>query len=237
MAVIDAWAQCPNETFMGQPWLESLNRWTGRDGRGQGIAPELMLAAMDAADVQTAMLCAWTGPQGPLITNDEVAALVDAHPDRFVGVAAVDLSDPWGAIATLKHYVTERGFKAIRVVPWLWGLPPNDRHYYPLYVTCIELGIPFLTQIGHTGPLKSSEPGRPIPYLEDVLLDFPDLTVVGGHVGQPWIQEVLSLAHKFPNFHIDTSAYVVGRPARQSSSTSCAAAVAPGSCSGPTFPC
>lgn len=67
------------------------------------------------------------------------------------------------------------------------------------------------TQIGHTGPLRPSEPGRPIPYLERVLLDFPDLTVVGGHVGAPWIREVLSLAMKFPNFHIDTSAYAVHR--------------------------
>jgi uncharacterized protein len=67
------------------------------------------------------------------------------------------------------------------------------------------------TQIGHTGPLLPSEFGRPIPYLDDVLLDFPDLTVVGGHVGFPWMDEVLSLALKYPNFHIDTSAYAVHR--------------------------
>jgi hypothetical protein len=71
--------------------------------------------------------------------------------------------------------------------------------------------VPFCTQIGHTGPLCRSEPGRPIPYLDDVLLDFPDLVVVGGHVGVPWIDEVLSLAHKYPNFHVDTSAYAVHR--------------------------
>lgn len=99
----------------------------------------------------------------------------------------------------------------IRVVPWLWDLPPNDRRYYPIYVACVEAGLPFCTQIGHTGPLCRSEPGRPIPYLDDVLLDFPELVVVGGHVGQPWIEEVLSLARKYPNFHIDTSAYVVRR--------------------------
>jgi len=50
-----------------------------------------------------------------------------------------------------------------------------------------------------------------MPYLEDVLLEFPELTVVGGHVGMPWIHEVLSLAHKCPNFYIDTSAYKVNR--------------------------
>ena len=75
----------------------------------------------------------------------------------------------------------------------------------------VELGIPFCTQIGHTGPLCPSEPGRPIPYLETVLLEFPELVVIGGHVGAPWIDEVLFLAKKFPNFYIDTSAYAVHR--------------------------
>ncbi len=56
-----------------------------------------------------------------------------------------------------------------------------------------------------------SETGRPIPYLEDVLLDFPELVVVGGHVGFPWIDELISLTVKFPNFYVDTSAYAVHR--------------------------
>ena len=103
------------------------------------------------------------------------------------------------------------GFVAVRIVPWLWNLPPNDGRYYPFFAACVELGIPFCTQIDHTGPLCPSEPGRPIPYLDDVLLEFPDLVVVGGHVGYPWIDEVISLAIKYPNFYIDTSAYAVHR--------------------------
>jgi predicted TIM-barrel fold metal-dependent hydrolase len=58
----------------------------------------------------------------------------------------------------------------LRLVPWLWNLPPNDRRYYPLFVECVELGIPFCTRVGHTGPLRPSETGRPIPYLGEVAL-------------------------------------------------------------------
>ena len=75
----------------------------------------------------------------------------------------------------------------------------------------MELGIPFLTQVGHTGPLRSSETGRPIPYLDDVALDFPELTIVGGHIGYPWTAEMIALATKYPNVYIDTSAYTVRR--------------------------
>ena len=36
-----------------------------------------------------------------------------------------------------------------------------------IYAACVEAGVPFCTQIGHTGPLKRSECGQwPIPDLE-----------------------------------------------------------------------
>jgi predicted TIM-barrel fold metal-dependent hydrolase len=166
---------------------------------------------MDAGGVAVSLLCGWYGPNGVLISNDEVAKAVAAYPGRFAGVAGVDLTDPMGAVREIRRCVTELGFVAVRVVPWLWNLPPNDRRYYPIYVACVELGVPFCTQIGHTGPLMPSEPGRPIPYLDEVLLDFPELVVVGGHVGFPWMSEVISLATKYPNFYVDTSAYAVHR--------------------------
>src|SRR5215468_11691020 len=106
---------------------------------------------------------------------------------------------------------SQMGSRAFASSPWLWALLPNDRRYYPVYATCIDLGVPFCTQIGHTGPLKRSETGRLIPYLEDVLLDFPELVVVGGHVGFPWLDELITLTVKFPNFFVDTSAYTVRR--------------------------
>lgn len=208
--IIDAWAQIPTERFQSQPWLATLLRWTGQED-GIEVDTASTVAAMDAAGVDRALVCAWSSPQGMLIDNDEVAASVAAHPDRLVGVASVDLRRPVAAVAELRRAVEELGHRALRIVPWLWDLPPDDRRYYPLYAACVDLGIPFCTQIGHTGPLCESEPGRPIPYLDRVLLEFPALVVVGGHVGMPWIEEVLSLATKYPNLYIDTSAYAVHR--------------------------
>jgi predicted TIM-barrel fold metal-dependent hydrolase len=213
--VIDAWAQSPTERFLAEPWLASLNRWTRQKEARHEVGADALLSVFDEAGVRRALMCAWCGPNGWLITNDEVARLVECHPDRFAGVASANLHDPMTSVRELRRYVRDHRFKALRIVPWLWGLPPDDRRFYPLYAACCDLGIPFLTQIGHTGPLFSSEPGRPIPYLERVLLDFPELVVVGGHVGFPWMNEVLSLAFKFPNFSIDTSAYSAKRYPRE----------------------
>jgi len=50
--------------------------------------------------------------------------------------------------------------------------------------------------------------GRPIPYLDNVAREFPDLTVVAGHIGHPWTEEMIALATKYETVYIDTSAYI-----------------------------
>jgi len=215
--IVDAWMQHPNAAFLRHPMFAPLLRWRGVDASSlpESIPSEFTVGALDAAKVDRGLVCAWWAPEGPLLSNDEVAALVAAHPDRLVGVASVDLLRPMDAVRELRRCVRKLGLRALRLLPWLWNLPPNDRHYYPLYAECIELGIPFCLQVGHTGPMRPSEPGRPIPYLDEVALDFPELTIVGGHIGYPWHVEMIALATKYPNVYIDTSAYKPSRYPRE----------------------
>lgn len=208
---IDVWAQVTTERMANAPWLEPLLRWTGRAGTLAAPTVQSTLQAMDSAGVEVALLSAWYGPEGSLISNEEVAEQTGSAPGRFRGLASADLRNPMAAVREIRKWVDGKRFVGVRMVPWLWDLPPNDRRYYPIYATCVELGVPFCTQIGHTGPLRRSETGRLIPYLEDVLLDFPELVVVGGHVGFPWLDELITLTVKFPNFYVDTSAYVLRR--------------------------
>lgn len=210
MRIVDAWMQHPTRRFLEQPFFESLRRW-GRQDAIPDVPLSMTIDAMDQAGVAVGLTAAWWGPQGPLISNDEVAAFVHGHPDRLVGVASVNLARPMEGVRELRRAVRELGFRALRIVPWLWELPPDDRRYYPLYAECIELDVPFCLQVGHTGPLRSSEMGRPIPYLENVALEFPELRIVAGHIGAPWTQEIISLATKFPNLYVDTSAYKASR--------------------------
>lgn len=211
MGAVDVWAQITTERMAARPWLETLLRWTGQEGGRLLPSVESTLAAMDEGGVDLALLAGWWGPEGCLISNDEVEAQVAAAPSRFRGLATVDLHRPMEAVREIRRRTESGAFVGVRIVPWLWDLPPNDRRYYPVYAACVEAGVPFCTQIGHTGPLRRSETGRLIPYLEDVMLDFPELVVVGGHVGFPWIDELTSMAVKFPNFYVDTSAYALHR--------------------------
>lgn len=195
---------------MRDPIFDSLRRWT-RGGRPETELPvAATIAAMDAGGISRSLICAWESPRGPLISNDEVAGFVAQAPDRLVGVGSVNISKPMAAMREVRRCVEELGFRAIRVLPWLWELPPTDRRFYPVYAACCEAGVPFCTQIGHAGPLMPSEPGRPI-YLDQVAIDFPELTIVGGHIGYPWTDEAVAVATKHENVYIDTSAYTVQR--------------------------
>lgn len=205
--IVDAWAQHPTHRFLSHEMFVHIRRWIGIDTVPDHFPVEQTLAVLDAGGVTTALLSAWWGPDGPLLTNDEVAAIVAAHPERFRGIASVDLRRPMAARRELRRCVRELGFVGLRVLPWWWERPPSDALYYPLYAECIDLGVPFCLQVGQTGPAYPSDPGRPIPHLERVLLDFPELVVVGGHIGAPWTQEMIYLATKFPNVYIDTSAH------------------------------
>jgi hypothetical protein len=208
---IDVWMQHPTMLFSNHRMFDTLRRWTGQEKLTSEIPLDFTIGLMDQAQVSRGLICAWWGPAGPLISNEEVAAYVKQCPDRLSGVASVDLYRPMEAVRELRRLVKGQGFKALRIVQWLWNLPPTDRRYYPLYAECIELGIPFCCQVGHTGPLCPSEPGRPIPYIDEVAIEFPELKIVGGHIGYPWTTEMIAVATKHENVYIDTSAYVAKR--------------------------
>jgi hypothetical protein len=208
--IIDAWAQHPTLRHSQDPIFDSLRRWTKAKALSEPLAVAATLKTLDEAGVAKSLISAWVAPRNVMISNDEVAGFVAESKGRLVGVGSVDISKPMQAVREIRRCVRELGFKAIRVLPWLWEVPPTDRRFYPVYTACCELNVPFCTQIGHTGPLMPSEVGRPI-YLDQVALDFPELRIVGGHIGYPWTDEAIAVATKHENVFIDTSAYTVKR--------------------------
>ncbi len=208
--IIDSWIQHPTLRHMQDPMFESLRRWTKGTIPDTELPVSVTIAAMNAAGVDKALTSAWQAPGRDMISNDEVAGFVAQYPDRLIGVGSVDISKPMDAVREIRRCVEELDFKAIRVLSWLCEVPPTDRRFYPVYVACCEMDVPFCTQIGHTGPLMPSEVGRPI-YLDQVAIDFPELKIVGGHIGYPWTDEAIAVATKHPNVYIDTSAYTAER--------------------------
>jgi predicted TIM-barrel fold metal-dependent hydrolase len=213
--IIDAWVQVPNRGFLLDPMFDLMRNWSIHwrtlAQQGHGIPVSAVVATMREQGVTQMLASAWWGPRGPLITNEEVADAARRYPDFVAGIGAVDLSRPMDAVRELRRCVRDYGFKGVRLLPWLWGWPPDDRRYYPLYAECVELDVTCCVQVGHAGPAYPSEPGRPIPYLDHVAHDFPELRIVAGRIGFPWTSEMISLLMKYPNVYVDTSAYKTSR--------------------------
>ncbi|HEY2204064.1 MAG TPA: amidohydrolase family protein [Pseudonocardia sp.] len=155
----------------------------GRDGR---VDPARFDELFEAAGVDRALLfCEYSPRVTGVQAIEDMAPLVARNPDRFAVVANVNPHLHYPVTDELRRQL-DLGAVALKVHPVHGNFAPNDRELYPAYALCQERGVPVIT---HTGP--SSFPGasgrRGDPVLvDDVLRDFPGLTVVLAHGGRGW---------------------------------------------------
>ena len=203
--VADIWANWWNDRFFAaHPGTDHLYERLGMPTRKR-IGFEQFMAEADAAAVEKIVISATAFPGSP-VDNDAVAAIVRRAPARLVGCASVDPSLGMASVRELRRAVLDLGFRALKLLPFLYDRAPNDAIYYPVYAACVDLKIPVLILTGHTAVLARSEVGRP-GHLDDIALHFPELTIIAGHAGYPWTDELISLAWKHANVYIDTSGH------------------------------
>lgn len=137
---------------------------------------------------------------------DLVAEQVEEGNGRIIGAVSYSPFRIEESLREVEHAVRERGFRYVWFHPLSYGLPPNDRRFYPLYAKCNELGIPVGLQVGHSAEVLPSDGGRPM-LVDEVAIDFPDLKINLSHTGWPWIDEWCSMIWRHPNVYGDISAY------------------------------
>ncbi len=148
-------------------------------------------------------------------SNDWVASISKRYPDTFIGFGSVD---PWMgklAVKEVERAHKELGLKGIKFIPMTQEFYPNERRFYPIYEKIAELGMIAMFHTGTTG-VGAGLPGgggvhlkytKPIPYIDDIAADIPELTIVMAHQAFPWVEEQLAvLVHK-PNVYMDISGW------------------------------
>jgi predicted TIM-barrel fold metal-dependent hydrolase len=151
----------------------------------------------------------------PAVSNDYLADLMRRYPRQFISFGSVD---PWlgrAAVREAERCVKELGLRGLKFHPSTQRFFPNDRRFYPLWEKASELGVPVLFHSGMTG-VGAGAPGgggikfeycRPIPYIDDIAADFPDLTIILAHPAFPWVQEQLAILVHKPNVFMDLSGW------------------------------
>jgi len=180
-----------------------------------GVGMDDYLRIMDAAGVEHSLLIAvragdrrWRGSFE--IPYQQVAKWCRAHPDRFSGLAGVDPTRGIEQLKDLDHAVNDLGFVGAHGYPHWFRLAPDQPLWYPIYARCAELGIPYMLQVGqnliYQKDVRLPSVARPI-LLDQVAIDFPELRIIGIHVGTPWADEMIAMAWKHANVFIGIDAY------------------------------
>jgi len=175
--------------------------------------PEDLLRRLDLDGIDRAVLVNYPSPDLMGFThnvNEYVARYCEAVPDRLVPMGGVHprfCDDPAAEV----RRAADLGVRALKVHPPHMGFAPNAYldgldGLRAVYEEAQRLSLPVMI---HTGtsifPGARSRTGEPMA-VDDVAVDFPDLTVVIAHGGRPlWMDQAFFLVRRFPRVYMDVS--------------------------------
>ena len=192
-------------------WKQPANQATLRAG-APALARSLddIVAELDAAGVARTLITGFdekTTAGRTFVPNELVAPIVARHPTRFVAFAGADIMRGAAAVREVEHWIRERGFRGLSLRPFMIGLPADDRHYYPFYAKCVELGVPLsIHTSANWTSVAVNDLGHP-RHLDPVARDFPELRIIVSHGGYPWVLEAVLLAWKYEHVYLELAAH------------------------------
>ncbi|MBL8630211.1 MAG: amidohydrolase [Rhodospirillaceae bacterium] len=196
-----------DETFKEQVRMPPVMR--------PGVSIEDYIARMDRAGIERSLLIAVRA--GDLrvkgsfeVPYEMVAEICAKYPDRFSGLAGIDTTRGMQGLRDLEAAVTKYGFVGAHWYPHWFATPPSAPQIYPYYAKCCELDIPIMMQVGHNLVYQKDRRlpsvAKPI-LLDQVAIDFPELALIGIHIGVPWTDEMISMCWKHENVFTAGDAY------------------------------
>ncbi len=205
-----------------QPWwelkphmLEAFSRGRSDLDELQAImkSPERLLKRLDADGIDRAVLVNYPAPDVMGFThrvNDYVTEYCRAAPDRLVPMGGVHPRFAEDAAREVRR-AAELGVRALKLHPCHMAVLPNAyldgmASLRAIYEEAQRLKLPIMI---HTGtsifPGARSRNGEPIA-VDDVAVDFPDLTIILAHGGRPlWMEQAFFLVRRFPQVYMDVS--------------------------------
>jgi uncharacterized protein len=145
-------------------------------------------------------------------SNDDVLAAAERYPDLFIPFAYFRLGRDYPALVDQLH---DRGFWGIQ-----FAVPDkeyHDKEYYLVYARAGQLGMPALFQLGlipnsgrdHLYNVCCTRM-RPI-FLDTIARAFPELTIIGTRLGDPWHEEACEVARCNTNVYLELSGSTLRR--------------------------
>ncbi|MEU3269563.1 amidohydrolase family protein [Saccharomonospora sp. NPDC006951] len=155
-------------------------------------------------------------PGGGMV-NDRIAEFGAKYPDLLVPWGSVNLADPRAAIAELHRCVGELGMKGVSVTHFLDVADPLSEGADEFYGEVEALGVPLWVHNGHNLSRRVPVDWCCWRQLDVIASRHPDLVLIAGHGGWPWVLETIALCQRHPNVYLEFSTHRPRHMARSGS--------------------
>ena len=196
--------------------------WTSTEQFGAPVAEQMRRRRVDPWDdhtadfedhqqaiapVKTAVLLGFESKLlGGSIPHDQVADYVQRDPDKLLGFAGIDPKADRPTTASLEEALS-LGLVGVTVNPAAAGFHPTDTRAMALFEACQHHDVPVLIECGTVLAREARmEFARPV-LLDEVIREFPELKLILGTFGDPWVEEGVALLAKHPNVYADLSGF------------------------------
>ena len=144
------------------------------------------------------------------VPNGFVSDYVRRHPEKLIGFAGIDPTEP-SAMEDLTAAREALGLRGLTLSPSNQAFHPSDTRAMAVFAEAQKHAMPVLVHPGgHLAEQARLEFARPV-LLDEVARTFPNLKLVIGQLGQPWINETIVVLAKHANVYADVSG-LLGRP-------------------------
>ncbi len=158
----------------------------------------------------------WNPPRSVYLGNEGVLRWMREFPDLLVGMGNVELGREVGSPDDVSR-LRDQGFAGLKLE--MPSHPYDHDRYMPIYERAEQLRMPILFHTGwvmrlgdHDRTERLSADHMRAYRLDRIARSFPDLPIIGAHLGMPHTDEALALLDGFPNCHFDVSWDVGDRP-------------------------
>ncbi|MGH2534340.1 MAG: amidohydrolase family protein [Thermomicrobiales bacterium] len=140
--------------------------------------------------------------------NDETAAFVNAHPDKFIGFLTVHPADPH-ALDEMERGAQDLKLRGVKLGPNYQNFDPLGKEAFRVYRYAEDHRLPVLFHQG-TSPVRFADVDFAHPrHMDRIASAFPNLTVIMAHIGHPWQIDCIAVVRKHPNLWADVSGSVL----------------------------
>lgn len=148
--------------------------------------------------------------------DDQAQAATEKYPDSIIAFGIIHHPTP--TTPETIHQFVDRGFRGVKII--CLRRPYDDVELFPMYEAIAEAKLPILFHTGYVtserrDPTLAQTPESML-FMRPGMLDtiaraFPDLVMIGAHLGSPWWMEACVLMWKHKNIYFDLSGGTIRR--------------------------